>query len=87
MMKQPYSIEELRWFLKMLNISMATLGQWCGLTRQAVSNLFNGRANDNCVFKHRLLFTYIINDYITNDLNGDVASLYAIVKARMDQKY
>ena len=81
-MTKAYAIEEIRDIMKELHLTMQWLADKVCMTRQGVYNVFAEIVNEKTTYKHLLLFTYILNDYIENELCETVHE----VKCWIDKK-
>lgn len=79
-MKNPYSEQKIRDILKVLNLTQSWLADRAFLSRQTVHfTLGYNDQDDMHRTRNRLLFTYILDDYIENETALTVDNIEAMI--------
>lgn len=88
-MTKPYTVEEIRAILKIINITQIKLGNLMMCSRQNVYNFLNGRSGSgkdkHGLNRFRLYATYILNDYIQSELHCKPDDFQKILKDYMEE--
>lgn len=81
-MTKPYSREEIRDIMNALNLSINWLGGKCNMTRQGIYYILKNSGKGLSYDRNLLLFTYVLNDYIENDLCTTIHEVRNIAEAK-----